>query len=97
MLASSRITKKNQTTLPRVVLDTLGLKPSDRLVYEIENGTVILRAKTECLAELKYRFSHYGRPRANPVSIREMHQAVEQSVAVKAFSYQSVRRKKKRP
>lgn len=97
MLASSKITQKNQTTLPRIVLDALGLKPSDRLVYEIENGIVTLRAKTERLAELKDRFSHHGTPRVAPVSIAEMHEAVEQSVAEGPSAYKSIRRKKGRP
>ncbi|MDD8027510.1 MAG: type II toxin-antitoxin system PrlF family antitoxin [Acidobacteriota bacterium] len=84
MLASSKITKKNQTTLPRTVLDALGLKPADRLVYEIETGFVILRAKTERLADLKERFAQFGSKRAYPVSIEEMHEAVIGAVAEKA-------------
>lgn len=83
MLASSKITKKHQTTLPRAVLDALGLKPSDRLVYEIENGLVVLRAKTERLVELKNRFLHFGVKRPYPVSIEDMHEAVAASVAEK--------------
>jgi antitoxin PrlF len=83
MLASSKITKKNQTTLPRAVLDALGIKPADRLVYEIEDGLVILRAKTERLADLKDRFTHLGAKRPYPVSIEEMHDAVTGAVAEK--------------
>lgn len=81
MLASSKITKKHQTTLPRAVLDALGLKPSDRLVYEIENGMVVLRAKTERLVDIKDRFAHIGVKQPYPVSIEEMHDAVAASVA----------------
>jgi bifunctional DNA-binding transcriptional regulator/antitoxin component of YhaV-PrlF toxin-antitoxin module len=83
MLASSKITKKNQTTLPRAVLDALGVKSADRLVYEIEGHTVVLRAKTERLAELKDRFAHFGVKRPYPVSIEDMHEAVAASVAEK--------------
>jgi bifunctional DNA-binding transcriptional regulator/antitoxin component of YhaV-PrlF toxin-antitoxin module len=83
MLASSKITKKNQTTLPRAVLDALGIKPADRLVYEIEDGLVVLRAKTERLADLKDRFAHLGSKRAYPVSVEEMHDAAIGAVAEK--------------
>ncbi len=96
MLASSKITKKNQTTLPRVVLDALGLKPSDRLVYEIDHGSVILLAKKERLAEIKDRFARYGKKSAYPVSVEGMHDAVESAVAERLSGYGSSRKKRKR-
>lgn len=86
MLVSSKITRRNQTTLPRAVLDALGLKPADRLVYEIENGLIILRAKTERLADIKDRFAGFGTKRAYPVSIEAMHEAVIGAVAEKSSS-----------
>ncbi len=52
MRLSSRLTRKNQTTVPKAVIDALGMKPSDRLVYEIEADRVILRARTGQLADL---------------------------------------------
>jgi antitoxin PrlF len=39
----SRVTSKAQTTIPKPVRDALGVKPGDVLVYEIEDGRVVLR------------------------------------------------------
>lgn len=43
MMIVSTLTAKSQTTVPRVVRERLGLKPGDRLLYEIEDGTVRIR------------------------------------------------------
>jgi len=37
-----RITAKAQTTIPQAVRRALGLKPGDRLAYQLEEGRVIL-------------------------------------------------------
>jgi len=97
MLANSKITKKNQTTLPRAVLDALGAKPADRLVYEIEGDTVVLRAKTERLADLKDRFAQLGTKRTYPVSIEEMHEAAAASVAERETPRWSRGRRSRKP
>jgi AbrB family looped-hinge helix DNA binding protein len=52
MTAVSTVTSKNQTTLPKAVVEALGLKPSDEVLYEIETDHVILRARTGRLADL---------------------------------------------
>ena len=52
MTAISTVTSKNQTTLPKAVVEALGVKPADQLVYEIEADHVILRARTGRLADL---------------------------------------------
>ncbi len=46
MLATSKLTRKNQTTVPRAVRQALGLQPADEIVYEIEPDRVTLRART---------------------------------------------------
>jgi len=97
MLASSKITKRNQTTLPRSVLDALCLKPSDRLVYEIEDGRVILMAKTERLADLKGRFAGIGSKRDYPVSIEEIHDAAGRAVAEKSRASGARKGKPRKP
>jgi antitoxin PrlF len=43
MVIFSTLTAESQTTVPRVVRERLGLKPGDRLLYEIEGGTVRIR------------------------------------------------------
>lgn len=96
MLASSKVTLKNQTTLPKIVLDTLGLKPSDRIFYEIEDGRVVLHAKTEPLSNLRGKFRDFGRKSVYPVSIEDMHQAAAEAVAEKAARYSAGRKSARR-
>ena len=52
MTATSTVTSKNQTTLPKAVIAALGVKPSDEILYEIEADHVVLRARTGRLADL---------------------------------------------
>lgn len=40
----STVTSKGQTTVPREVREALGLGPRQRIVYQIEDGTVRIRA-----------------------------------------------------
>lgn len=40
----STLTSKGQTTVPREVREALGLGPRQRIVYEIESGSVRIRA-----------------------------------------------------
>ncbi len=87
MIAQSKVTKKNQTTLPKAVIDALGIKPADRIFYEIEEGKVVLHSKTERLVDLKGRFRHFGRKQRYPVSIEQMHEAVMDAVAEKESGY----------
>lgn len=42
-MIKSKLTSKSQTTIPQPVRYALGLKPGDEVVYEIEEGRVILR------------------------------------------------------
>ncbi len=39
----SAVTSKGQTTIPEKISKALGIKPGDRLVYEVEGGRVIVR------------------------------------------------------
>ena len=40
----STLTSKGQTTVPREVREALGLGPRQHIVYEIENGSVLMKA-----------------------------------------------------
>jgi antitoxin PrlF len=52
-MPQSTLTSKNQTTIPKAVIEALNLRPSDQLVYEIEaDGTIILSAKTGTFASV---------------------------------------------
>ena len=52
MYATSTITSKNQTTLPKAVVRALGVKPADKLLYEIEDNRVVVRARSGRLADM---------------------------------------------
>ena len=52
MTATSTLTRRNQTTVPKAVTNALGMKPADQFLYEIEADHVILRARTGRLADL---------------------------------------------
>lgn len=52
-MPQSTLTSKNQTTIPKAVIEALNLRPSDQLVYEIEaDGRIILSAKTGTFASV---------------------------------------------
>ena len=87
MLATSKVTKKNQTTIPKAVIAALGIKPADQIFYEIEGGKVTLHAKTERLIELKGKFRCFGRKPDYPVSVEQMHETVMDAVAENEAGY----------
>lgn len=80
MIAESTLTSKNQTTLPKAVVESLGVKPSDKLVFEIHDGKVTLSARTGRLADLAGAFRHFGkRRRKKPPTQEEMDAAVRRA------------------
>jgi bifunctional DNA-binding transcriptional regulator/antitoxin component of YhaV-PrlF toxin-antitoxin module len=81
MIAKSTITKKNQTTLPKAVVEVLGVKPSDKLVYDIENGQVRLRARTGRLVDLGGAYASFGHKSARPSTQEEMAAAIGMHLA----------------
>ena len=80
----STLTSKNQTTIPKAVIEALKLKPTDQLVYEIEpDGRVLLSAKTGTFASVAASLPR--KPRSGPAkSVDEMKAAVK-AMAVKRF------------
>jgi antitoxin PrlF len=56
------LTSKGQTTIPKDIRDSLGIKPGDRLTFTVlPDSTVLLRAKTRRLADLAGRLKKPGR------------------------------------
>jgi antitoxin PrlF len=51
-MLTSTITEKGQTTIPTAVRKALSLKPHQRLIYEICEGGVVVRAETANLMDL---------------------------------------------
>lgn len=59
MIVESTLTAKNQTTVPKAVVESLGVKPSDKLVFEIHDGKVTLTARSGRLADLAGAFRRH--------------------------------------
>jgi antitoxin PrlF len=72
-MASSTITSKGQTTIPKAIRDRLGLKPGDRIEFLIEEGDrVVMIPATLSLADLA---GCLPAPQ-KPVSLAEMDRAI---------------------
>jgi bifunctional DNA-binding transcriptional regulator/antitoxin component of YhaV-PrlF toxin-antitoxin module len=83
-MTQSTLTAKNQTTIPKAVIEALKLRPSDQLVYEIEpDGRVVLSAKTGTFASVAASLSRKPGPAR---SVGEMNAAVK-AAAVKRFKH----------
>jgi antitoxin PrlF len=80
MSITSKLTSKNQTTIPKAVVEALQIKPSSLLMYEIEpDGRVVLTAKSATFEDLADTFPA-KRPR-KPVSGEQMKDAVRAGAA----------------
>ncbi len=76
-MTQSTLTSKHQTTIPKAVVEALNLRPSDQLVYEIEeDGRVLLSAKTGTFASVAASLSRKPRT-STPRSVDEMKEAVK--------------------
>ncbi|MDL5045820.1 type II toxin-antitoxin system PrlF family antitoxin [Oscillatoria amoena NRMC-F 0135] len=51
-MVQSLLTTKNQTTIPREVREALGLGPHSRIIYEIQNGQVLIKPAHQGVDEL---------------------------------------------
>jgi antitoxin PrlF len=72
-MASSTITSKGQTTIPKSIRDRLGLKAGDRIEFLIEDGNrVVIIPATLPLAELAGCLPAPKRP----VTLEEMDRAI---------------------
>lgn len=73
-MASSTLTSKGQTTIPKEVREFLKLQPGDRLDFVIQpDGRVVLLPATIDVRELKGVLS---RKRMRPVSLEQMNSAI---------------------
>ena len=53
MGADSTLTSKGQTTIPKAIRDSLGLKPGDKITFTVmPNGTVQMRVKNKRVTAL---------------------------------------------
>jgi AbrB family looped-hinge helix DNA binding protein len=52
-MSNATLTSKGQTTIPKEIRDSLGLKPKDQLNFtQMPNGTVIMRVKNKSILDL---------------------------------------------
>jgi antitoxin PrlF len=84
-MLQSTLTSKNQTTIPKAVIEALNLRPSDQLVYEIEpDGQIHLSAKTGTFASVAESLSR--KPKKNPAPTVEEMKAAVKTMARKRMS-----------
>jgi bifunctional DNA-binding transcriptional regulator/antitoxin component of YhaV-PrlF toxin-antitoxin module len=80
MFAESTLTAKNQTTVPKAIVDALGLKPSAKLLFELtDDGQLLVHVKQGRLADLAGFLSKRSRKRKTPVSLEEMDAAIRRA------------------
>ncbi len=80
MTFSSKLTAKNQTTLPAAVVKALHIQPSSVLAYEVlEGGAVMLTAKSTTFADHLRSFPK--KKPATKVSVETMKKAVATGAA----------------
>lgn len=70
MSTDATLTSKGQTTIPKEIRDSLGLKAGDRMTFTLmPDSTVIMRVKTKSLNDLAGSLQKKGR---KTVSIEQM-------------------------
>ena len=80
MSITSKLTAKNQTTIPKAVVEALQIKPSSLLMYEIEpDGRVVLTAKSATFEDLADTFP--TKRIRKPVSEEQLKEAVRAGAA----------------
>lgn len=70
MTTSATLTSKGQTTIPKEIRDSLGMKAGDRMTFTLmPDGTVVMRVKRKNVMELAGVLHKKGR---KPVPIEQM-------------------------
>jgi antitoxin PrlF len=70
MTTSATLTSKGQTTIPKEIRDSLGMKPGDRMTFTLmPDGTVIMRVKSKRVMELA---GALHKKRRKPVPVEQM-------------------------
>ena len=75
MVYRSKLSSKNQTTIPQAVVAALRARPSATLCFELDpEGRVTLSAKTATFADFAHTFSK--KRRKTPATLEEMQEAI---------------------
>ena len=76
--ASSAVTSKGQTTIPKEVRDAMGIKDGTALRWRLDNGVLTVRAKTKRLEDFAGALG--SPPKGRRVTIEEMKEYIRQAV-----------------
>ena len=69
-MSAATLTSKGQTTIPKEIRDSLGMKPGDRMTFTLmPDGTVLMRVKSKSIVGLAGVLHKKGR---KPVSIEQL-------------------------
>ena len=53
MTTTATLTSKGQTTIPKEIRESLGMKPGDRMTFTLmPDGTVVMRVKNKSITQL---------------------------------------------
>ena len=70
MSTDATLTSKGQTTIPKEIRDSLGMKPGDRMTFTLmPDSTVVIRVKSKSVTELAGMLHKKGR---KPVPIEQL-------------------------
>ena len=77
-MIESTMTSKAQTTVPKEIRKQLNLRPGDKVLWYLEDGRIVLRAKNRSINDLA---GMLHRPDQRPISLEEMDEAIGQAAA----------------
>ena len=64
------LTSKGQTTIPKEIRDSLGMKPGDRMTFTLmPDGTIVLRVKRKSVMQLAGVLRRRGR---KPIPVAQL-------------------------
>lgn len=67
MATDATLTSKGQTTIPKEIRDSLGMKSGDRMTFTLmPDATVVMRVKSKSITELAGKLHKKGR---KPISV----------------------------
>lgn len=70
MTTDATLTSKGQTTIPKEIRDSLGMKPGDRMTFTLmPDATVVMRVKIKSVTELAGMLHKKGR---KPVPVEQL-------------------------
>ncbi len=70
MPTDATLTSKGQTTIPKEIRDSLGMKPGDRMTFTLmPDATVVMRVKSKSVSELAGMLKKKGR---KPVPVEQL-------------------------